>query len=150
MDLKSRHTFKNPRRFRLIRHEDETGISGTGIVAFGIQFPDGNVVTRWNSDVAQTCVWASIEEVEAVHGHGGLTEIRWTDRDGEPDALQDDEHIDPEGTALRALVERLRLEPHGFGAVCQMFELCSHPLCQASITAYFELERAEVALGLRD
>lgn len=67
------------RRFVLIRDEDETGISGTGLVAFGVLFPDGNAVTRWNSDVAQTCVWNHIDELEAVHGHGGRTRIEWID-----------------------------------------------------------------------
>ena len=72
------------RRFVLVRDEDETGISGVGLVAFGVRFPDGNIVTRWNSEVAQTCVWASLEELEAVHGHGGRTRIVWVDRSQPP------------------------------------------------------------------
>ena len=79
MDLTARRTSVAPRRFRLIRDEDETGISGVGVVAYGVAFDDGNAVTRWNSDVAQTCVWASMDEVEAVHGHGGRTRIEWID-----------------------------------------------------------------------
>lgn len=78
-DLTSRATDEVPRRFILIRDEDETGISGTGLVAFGVVFPDGVTVTRWNSDVAQTCVWQSFDEVDAVHGHGGRTRIEWVD-----------------------------------------------------------------------
>ena len=79
LDLTARKTDEPPRRFKLIRSEDETGISGTGVVAYGVVFPDGVAVTRWNSDVAQTCVWQSIEELEAVHGHGGRTTIEWID-----------------------------------------------------------------------
>lgn len=79
INLKVRKTDQLPRRFILQRMEDETGISGTGLVAFGVEFPDGITVTRWNSDVAQTCIWASMVEVEAVHGHGGKTEISWID-----------------------------------------------------------------------
>jgi hypothetical protein len=69
-----------PRVFYLRRNEDPTGISGTGIVAWGIRFNDGKVVTRWCSDtkgVNQTCLWDSMEHVEKIHGHGGQTEIVW-------------------------------------------------------------------------
>jgi len=78
-DLTARRTDEPPRRFKLVRDEDETGISGLGVVAFGVVFSDGVTVTRWNSDVAQTCVWQSFDEVDAVHGHGGRTRIEWVD-----------------------------------------------------------------------
>lgn len=67
------------KRFRLVRHHDETGVSGTGIIAYGIHFPDGVCVTRWNNPIAQTCVWNSIDHIETIHGHGGNTEIEWLD-----------------------------------------------------------------------
>ena len=91
MDLKARHCLEPgaSRRFVLVRDEDETGISGTGLVAFGVMFPDGVAVTRWNSDVAQTCVWASMAEVEAIHGHGGRTRIVWTDPEPDTSAPQE-------------------------------------------------------------
>lgn len=79
IDLKARKSETPPLRFQLVRDEDETGISGLGVVAYGVLFSDGAVVTRWNSDVAQTCVWASLEELEAVHGHGGRTRVEWID-----------------------------------------------------------------------
>lgn len=79
LNLRARATSLPPRRFRLVRDEDETGISGTGVVAFGVRFHDDVTVTRWNSDVAQTCVWQSFAEVDAVHGHGGRTRIEWID-----------------------------------------------------------------------
>lgn len=68
------------RTFTLERDEDETGVSGTGIVAWGAQFPDGIVVTRWcaaSTEIRQTCVWESIEHVAAIHGHNGKTRIVW-------------------------------------------------------------------------
>lgn len=71
------------RRFNLIRDEDETGLSGTGLVAFGVQFPDGSVATRWNALIAQTCVWSCLEDVLHVHGHKGKTTIEWIDDDNE-------------------------------------------------------------------
>ena len=38
-----------PRAFVLQRNEDETGVSGTGIVAEGVEFSDGTVALRWTS-----------------------------------------------------------------------------------------------------
>ena len=63
---------------RLVRTEDETGVSGTGVVAWIVEFPDGVAVTRWAvTDIRQTCVWASVDDVVAIHGHGGKTRIEW-------------------------------------------------------------------------
>jgi hypothetical protein len=65
-----------PRLFQLERDEDETGVSGEGVVAWGVVFPDGICVTRWCvTDIRQTCVWASMADIEYVHGHGGKTRI---------------------------------------------------------------------------
>lgn len=69
----------DPRRFVLERDTDETGVSGVGTVAWGVAFPDGAAVTRWNAAIAQTCAWQSIADVVAVHGHGGRTRIVWLD-----------------------------------------------------------------------
>jgi hypothetical protein len=68
-----------PRAFCLVRKEDETGISGTGVVAGGVLFPDGVVALRWYSDWPTSVVFhdRGIEAVEHVHGHGGKTEIVW-------------------------------------------------------------------------
>jgi hypothetical protein len=65
------------RIFELVRHEDVTGLSGTGIIAEGIAFTDGTVVLRWVTEHRSTAIWPSLEDVEAVHGHGGSTEIHW-------------------------------------------------------------------------
>lgn len=67
------------RRFRLVRDVDITGVSGTGVVAYGIVFPDGHVATRWDGEVAQTCAWDSIGDVVKVHGHNGATRLEWID-----------------------------------------------------------------------
>lgn len=68
------------RRFVLRRVEDEGGLSGIGDVAWGVLFPDGVVVTRWCvTDVRQTCVWKSLDDVAFVHGHGGKTKIVFLD-----------------------------------------------------------------------
>lgn len=67
------------RRFVLVRSEDVSGSSGTGRVADGIEFRDGTAVIRWNTDKSSTAVYESVEDVEAIHGHGGATKIEWVD-----------------------------------------------------------------------
>lgn len=69
------------RQFLLVRYEDETGISGVGVVASGVRFHDGAVAVRWRSETPSTAVYRSVEDVEAIHGHGGKTLIEWIDPD---------------------------------------------------------------------
>lgn len=62
----------------LVRTDDVTGLSGTGYVAWLVQFPDGKCVVRWCvSDVRQTAVFDSLADVLAVHGHDGRTKAQW-------------------------------------------------------------------------
>ena len=67
------------RRFFLDRDLDVSGVSGTGIVAEGIQFSDGVCVVRWLSERRSTVVWSDIEDVVFIHGHDGKTQIVWED-----------------------------------------------------------------------
>lgn len=67
------------KRFYLHRKEDETGISGEGFVAHGVQFEDGRVALRWRTATASTGLYDSIEDVIEIHGHGGRTEVEWID-----------------------------------------------------------------------
>lgn len=67
------------RRFWLKRTEDETGISGTGYVAQGCMFSDGTCVIRWMTEFRSTAIYASHEDLEKIHGHGGKTVIEWRD-----------------------------------------------------------------------
>ncbi|WP_205857235.1 hypothetical protein [Phytoactinopolyspora endophytica] len=76
-----------PRRFALVRHVDYTGISGVGVVAYGVVFADGHVALRWCSDYPATSLWASIDDLIAVHGHGDGTSVQWID--SASDRLQD-------------------------------------------------------------
>ncbi len=66
-----------PRPFVLQRGADATGISGTGIVAGGVVWPDGVVAIRWYSEWPTSVVFhdRGLESVEAVHGHDGKTLI---------------------------------------------------------------------------
>lgn len=70
------------RRFVLDRKADATGVSGTGIVAEGVQFSDGVVVLRWiTGEHHSTVVHADVEAVVAIHGHKGFTVVQWLDED---------------------------------------------------------------------
>ena len=70
------------RRFVLMRDEDVTGVSGTGVVAEGVHWTEADVVAlRWTSAWPTSVVFheRGISSVEAVHGHGGKTRIVWLD-----------------------------------------------------------------------
>ncbi len=70
------------RRFQLHRDADETGISGTGVVAEGIQFTDGVCTLRWTSEYRSTAIYRSIDYVISIHGHNGQTRVVWLDAEG--------------------------------------------------------------------
>ncbi len=65
----------------LQRDEDETGVSGTGIVCEGALFEDGTIAMRWIvGEYRSTVVWEAamgVDAVEAIHGHGGKTKLVW-------------------------------------------------------------------------
>lgn len=67
------------RAFRLERDEDATGVSGTGVVAEGVEFSDGVVALRWTSAWPTSVVFheRGMASVAAVHGHGGTTRVVW-------------------------------------------------------------------------
>ena len=67
------------RRFLLQRDVDVSGVSGTGIVAAGVQFADGTVVMRWLGETPSTVIHSSLANVERIHGHGGNTQVDWID-----------------------------------------------------------------------
>ncbi|MFF7676640.1 hypothetical protein [Actinacidiphila glaucinigra] len=70
---------KAPRRFKLIRRHDVSGVSGEGHVADGVQWPDGTCALRWRTTIATHALYDSIADVEHIHGHDGATHIRFTD-----------------------------------------------------------------------
>jgi hypothetical protein len=70
------------RTFELQRDVDVTGISGTGVVAQGVEFDDGTVVVRWlkRQDVIEptTVIHPTMDNVLALHAHGGSSQVVWT------------------------------------------------------------------------
>ena len=67
------------RRFELHREEDETGISGTGLIAEGAEFTDGTACMRWRTHTNSTGTYDSMEDLVKIHGHGGKTKVVWID-----------------------------------------------------------------------
>jgi len=65
------------RLFDLVRAEDVSGVSGTGVVAEGACFGGGLCVLRWLTATASTAVYDFPEHVIAIHGHEGATRLRW-------------------------------------------------------------------------
>lgn len=63
-------TFKE---FYLQRIEDDSGVSGTGIVARGVIFPSGKAVLEWQTFHTSLAIYQNIQDVEAIHGHHGKT-----------------------------------------------------------------------------
>ena len=68
------------RRFELVRTRDVSGVSGTGVVADGVEFPDGLVFLRWRGRVRSYSFFENgVPEMLEIHGHGGATRVRWID-----------------------------------------------------------------------
>lgn len=68
------------RDFLLIRDVDVTGCSGTGIVAEGTVFKDGQTVLKWLREPFALGIYSSLEELIALHSHGGNTYVAFTEQ----------------------------------------------------------------------
>ena len=67
------------RRFRLIRQTDVSGTSGTGTIVEGVMFGDGTCVIRWLTLLSSISIYKTVEDLIAIHGHEGATNIQWID-----------------------------------------------------------------------
>lgn len=65
------------KHFWLRRHTDISGTSGIGIVAEGVVFTNGWCALHWLTEFTSVAFYKSIEDVEAIHGHNGSTELVW-------------------------------------------------------------------------
>lgn len=63
------------RAVKLVRKEDVTGVSGTGVVAEGIIFSNNQLVLHWLREPQSIVVWDNPDDAIAVHGHDGKTEL---------------------------------------------------------------------------
>ena len=69
------------RRFILRRLVDDSGISGTGPVAEGVEFEDGQYSLSWNSRFHTVEIGPNVKTLLALHGHGGHSMIEWIDEE---------------------------------------------------------------------
>lgn len=67
------------RRFVLNRHRDVSGVSGTGLVAEGVLFANGQVAVAFVGNLHAVEVLENIDTVIAIHGHEGATTLEWVD-----------------------------------------------------------------------
>ena len=71
------------RRFYLQRNQDASGVSGLGKVAEGCQFDNGWCALVWltsnDPDDEVHAFYHSIQRIEEIHGHGGMTSVVWID-----------------------------------------------------------------------
>lgn len=70
-----------PRVFSLVRYDDVSDVSGTGIVAQGMQARDGTIAMRWCVPTlpATWNLFDTIEDVLLLNGHSGRTVVKWAD-----------------------------------------------------------------------
>lgn len=94
------------RSFTLRRDVDHTGVSGTGTVADGVEFPDGTVAVRWRGEHVSTVVWASLADALHVHGHGGATHVVWATTESNAAHAQRTADAEQRFEDLRAEVQR--------------------------------------------
>ena len=65
--------------FKLVRKQDISGVSGTGEVAEGVIFHDGQTVLSWRGRHHTIEVCPSLNDVIDIHGHQGATEVVFED-----------------------------------------------------------------------
>ena len=68
------------RNFKLRRLEDESGVSGTGIIAEGTEFSHGEIALSWLTVHRSMGFYPNVKELMNIHSHGGKTIIEWEDQ----------------------------------------------------------------------
>ena len=63
------------RLFVLVRDVDESGVSGTGVVAEGCEFTNGTCTLSWLTAAHSVGVYPNLKELKRIHGHGGKAKI---------------------------------------------------------------------------
>lgn len=66
--------------FKMIRNDDDSGISGTGTVVEGVVYSDGSVVVRWLGATPCKAHWDSFDAFKKIHIEShpdNNTEIVW-------------------------------------------------------------------------
>ena len=63
--------------FRVCRKIDNTGISGTGVIAHGCILPSNRVVIEWTGTVRSIVIYESYCDMMMIMGHNGETTIEF-------------------------------------------------------------------------
>ena len=67
------------RLFELHRDVDSSGVSGTGVVAQGVEFDNGQCAMSWLSQWQSVALYPDITVLENIHGHNGNTRVVWVE-----------------------------------------------------------------------
>lgn len=99
--------------FVLVRDQDVSGVSGTGVVANGILWPDGQAVIHWTGSAYPTTTPhpGGMESVLAVHGHNGATRVVWQTIGGPPPARYGDVWQELVGYVQQAFDDGGQIDP---------------------------------------
>jgi hypothetical protein len=63
------------KKFYMLRHEDSSGYSGTGVVAEGVIFDDGTGAFTWLTPMKTVTTFWKINDIIHMHGKNGKSEI---------------------------------------------------------------------------
>lgn len=99
-----------PKVFCMVRNEDESGFSGTGVVLHGVVFPDGKCVICWKTKkgVDSVSIFDSFDEFYKIHigqHPDNKTELYWLGIDGI------EEHQTDEKKEIKELAKSIGYKP---------------------------------------
>lgn len=107
-----------PRHFRVIRDVDVSEVSGTGHVADGVVFSDGEAAVhflgRWPTTTPHP---DGMTSVEGIHGHGGSTRIVFLDEEDE---------LRQENDRLRAELAETKKRLSAWESLASDLDRCRH------------------------
>lgn len=73
------------REYYFQRNEDESGVSGTGVVTRGVEFESLTVAHEWIvTDVLSINIYDNAKQAEKTHGHNGKTLMKFVEKHGLP------------------------------------------------------------------
>jgi hypothetical protein len=75
--LKTKKPKSGMRYFYLKRIQDESGVSGEGIVAEGVEFTNGQCAMHWLTQFSSIAIYPSLKELINIHGHEGKTKVEY-------------------------------------------------------------------------
>ena len=82
------------RRFYLRRDTDESGVSGQGIVAEGVELSSGKVILTFRSHLGSVQILDRVKVRKSTSDHKGATKIVWID----PEPFESEEQEENEST----------------------------------------------------